>query len=131
MGTDRVSLVDAIARQEGYYVHGSRAHRNNNPGNINYGVFARMHGSTARDDQGYAVFPSASVGFSALTALLISTAYRCSTLRDAITRYCPPTGDPRGANNTAVYIRNVSEWTGIGADDEIFPYITAAAPAPK
>lgn len=118
-----LTLVQAIARQEGFDVAGSRAARNHNPGNIDYGVFARLHGAIGADPQGYAIFPDNATGTRALSALLESAAYRNLTLGAAIMRYAPPTGDPRGLNDTAQYIANVSAWTGIGANDGIDRYV--------
>src|SRR3954465_5596677 len=94
-----IRLIDAIARQEGFGKHGTRAQRNHNPGNINAGVFARGHGATGADDKGYAVFPDAETGFRAL-AVLLKVSYKGMTLRDTLLKYCPPAGDVRGANDT-------------------------------
>ena len=118
-----MTLEQAFARQEGFLIHGTRAQRNNNPGNINWGVFARLHGATHGDDKGYAVFPSAEMGFACLTSLLKTAAYRGHTLRQVVEIYCPPTGDPRGDNPTDEYITHVSEWTGIKPDACIDPYV--------
>ena len=50
----------------------TRGIRNNNPGNIKYGEFARRHGATGQDAGGFAIFPSASAGLSAINANLSS-----------------------------------------------------------
>ena len=118
-----ISLLDAIARQEGFEVEGTRAKRNNNPGNLNYGPFARLHGATHGDDKGYAVFSSVDAGFAALRALLGTAAYRGHSLSDVIRRYCPPAGDPRGENDTADYIAHVAMWTGIKPGESIDKYV--------
>lgn len=119
-----ISLTQAIARQEGFYVHGSRAQRNNSPGNLNFGDFAMAHGAVGPDDKGYAIFPSVAAGFAALEALLKTKRYRGKTISQALIIYCPPTGDPRGFNDTPGYVKNVCEWTGLTPDTVIDPYVS-------
>jgi hypothetical protein len=63
------SVADAIQKQEGFYP-GSRSYRNNNPGNIKLGSFAKQYGATEADDQGHAIFPDYALGRAALEALL-------------------------------------------------------------
>jgi hypothetical protein len=48
---------------------GARGDRNNNPGNIEYGAFARAHGATGSDGR-FAIFPDWNTGASAMAALL-------------------------------------------------------------
>lgn len=117
-----ITLIQAIARQEGFLVPGSRAQRNHNPGNINYGVFASRNGAIRGDDKNYAVFSDDETGWRALTALL-QQSYRHLTLRQALLRYCPPKGDPRGDNDTEAYLYNVTVWTGIQQDEPIERFI--------
>lgn len=117
-----MTLLEAIARQEGFRVPGSRAQRNHNPGNVNFGTFAQSHGAVHADDKGYAVFPSEQAGFAALAELL-RLHYSGMTLRQALLRYAPPKGDPRGDNDSEAYLYNVTAWTGIQADSVIDPYV--------
>ncbi|RRA47097.1 hypothetical protein [Acidipila sp. EB88] len=51
-----MSLTEGIAREEGFYVLNSRAQRNNNPGNIDWGEYAQLHGASHGDPR-FAVFP--------------------------------------------------------------------------
>jgi hypothetical protein len=44
-----LSLLQAIAKQEGFYQPGRLAFRNHNPGNIISGLFATSHGATGSD----------------------------------------------------------------------------------
>lgn len=118
-----ITLVQAIARQEGFYKQGTRAQRNNNPGNINFGNFALAHSALGPDDKKYAIFPSPEAGFAALSALLRSSRYPGLTLERALLTYCPPKGDPRGDNDTGTYIRNVCQWTGLTPDAVIDSYV--------
>jgi hypothetical protein len=60
----------------------TRGDRNNNPGNIKYGPFAREHGATGRDEQGHAIFPDRETGFRAAEALLGTKAYAGKSLRE-------------------------------------------------
>ena len=99
-------LVDAIANQEGFYKPGSRAQRNNNPGNVEYGDFAKSHGATGTDGR-FAIFPDPDTGFKA-TQELLATHYGNMKLSDALAKYAPPS-----ENNTAAYIKNVSNKIGV------------------
>ena len=48
----------------------TRGIRNNNPGNIIYGPFARKMGATGQDAAGFAIFPDAASGLRAISANL-------------------------------------------------------------
>lgn len=90
---------------------GSRAWRNNNPGNIEYGSFARAHGAVGSDGR-FAVFPSYEAGRAAKEALLFDSAnYRNLTISEAINRYAPPSDN----NNTQAYIASVTRAIGVDA----------------
>jgi hypothetical protein len=70
--------------------NGSRSWRNNNPGNIKFGAYARSMGATGADDKGFAVFPSYDVGRKAQESLLFnSEGYKHKTLAGAIARWAP------------------------------------------
>jgi hypothetical protein len=99
------TLIQAIARQEGYGVPRTLPTVLNNPGDIEWGKFARAHGGTQAGR--FAHFPTPEVGFNALKALLIS-AYLGLTLEEALNKWAPPV-----ENATNVYIKNVCEWTGL------------------
>lgn len=72
----------AIQSREGYfkpgenpaYPHGTPSYRNNNPGNIKQGPFAKGCGSIGLDASGFAVFPSYATGFTALETLVRNAA---------------------------------------------------------
>lgn len=66
---DRV--ISAIEKQEGYRP-GTRAWKNNNPGNLKYGKFTRDAGATGKDDDGHAIFPTVVMGRQALRRLIRS-----------------------------------------------------------
>jgi hypothetical protein len=107
-----VTLVEAIAREEGFYVPGTRAERNNNPGNIEYGSFAAHHGATGSDGR-FAVFPDNATGFAALRELLMIH-YAGMTLEAALNKFAPPF-----ENDVSSYLLNVCQWTGAAPTDII------------
>lgn len=86
---------------------GTKAWRNNNPGNIVGGSFANGHGAIGTAF-GMAVFPDEATRLAALYALLHSASYQARTIRQAITTYAPP-----GANDTEGYIRDVVRGAGV------------------
>ena len=87
----------------------NRPQRNNNPGNIEYGPFARSQGAIGREPEGrFAVFASPREGFRALVNLLQTDSYQSRTLSAAIHRFAPSS-----ENNTAAYIQYVENRTGI------------------
>jgi len=86
---------------------GTRAWRNNNPGNIRGGDFARGRGAIGNAG-GFAVFADYETGFAALLALLRAPSYRQLTIEQTITRYAPPV-----ENNTDAYIASVEKITGV------------------
>ena len=66
------AVSSAIAQREGFNARGpkpNRGQRNHNPGNIEYGQFAKDHGATGSDGR-FAIFPDAATGYKALDALL-------------------------------------------------------------
>lgn len=92
---------------------GHRNWRNNNPGNIEYGNFAKAHGAIGSDGR-FAIFPSMEAGYKAQADLLQSKNYRNKTLTGAINRYAP-----RDENDTQAYINAVSGATGIDPNTPI------------
>lgn len=102
-----------IRRADGSIVRrtGARNWRNNNPGNIEYGDFARGAGAIGTDGR-FAVFASYEAGRAAKEKLLFEgKGYAGKTLGQAITRYAPPS-----ENNTASYIAQVAAAAGVSPD---------------
>lgn len=85
----------------------SRGDRNNNPGNIEYGPFARAHGATGTDGR-FAIFPDAAAGESAMADLLAKN-YAGLNLAQ-IQRKWVGNEDPN-------YLASMSRSTGLGAGD--------------
>jgi len=114
-----MTLAQAIAREEGFGMPHSRATRNNNPGNIEWGGFARAHGATRVEDAvphitpRFAYFPSSEQGFAAMTALL-QHYYGSMTLEQMLNRYAPPV-----ENQTNAYIAYVCKCLGCGPGDVV------------
>lgn len=96
---EAVTSDGRVVRREG-----SRNWRNNNPGNIEYGSFAKSHGAIGSDGR-FAVFPSLDTGQQARYDLLFKNpSYSKKSLSSAITKYAPPS-----ENNTASYIKRVAD----------------------
>ncbi|MDE2019896.1 MAG: hypothetical protein KGJ13_06140 [Patescibacteria group bacterium] len=103
------ALAEAIQTEEGYYP-GSRAYRNNNPGNLRY---AGQYGAIGQDGAGFAIFPDYQTGFNALVAQLRLDATRNPqwTLYDFISHYAPASD----GNDPFSYVDNVvASLTGAG-----------------
>lgn len=93
----------------------ARGIRNNNPGNIEFGRFARSKGATASDGR-FARFNTPEEGIAAMAALLRGYQQNrgLDTIRKMIRRYAPPS-----ENNTKAYINAVARAVGIGPDQRI------------
>ncbi len=92
---------------------GSRAWRNQNPGNIRYSEFTRKNGAIGQAG-GFAVFPNEQTGAAAIGQLLRSPSYINLSIRGAISRYAPAF-----ENNTAAYHRSVADNTGLNLNTPI------------
>jgi hypothetical protein len=89
---------------------GTRAWRNNNPGNLRNSAFSRNRGSLGEAGN-FAVFGAESIGTNALVGLLNTSTYQSLSLDDAIERYAPAS-----ENDTQNYQRFVQGRTGVGGD---------------
>lgn len=86
---------------------GTRAWRNNNPGNIRMTEFSKRMGAIGAAG-GFAVFPDEQTGMVAVKKLLRTKNYANKTIAGAISRYAPPS-----ENNTAAYQRSIEKLTGL------------------
>jgi hypothetical protein len=86
---------------------GTHAFRDNNPGNIEYGAFAKANGAVGQDGR-FAIFPTAEAGLQALQTLLMGSGYRNLSVDAAIARYAPPS-----ENDTAAYQAGVRRAVGV------------------
>ena len=90
---------------------GSRNWRNNNPGNLEYGEFAKSQGAIGSDGR-FAVFANYEQGRAAKETLLFEgSKYKGLTIGEAIKRYAPPK-----ENNTGRYIKTVTKAIGRNAN---------------
>ena len=86
---------------------GHRNWRNNNPGNLKYGSFAKSHGAVGSDGV-FAIWTSLKDGYKAQADLLQSRNYKNLTLQQAIHRYAP-----NSENDTQAYINYLVNNTGV------------------
>ncbi|HLN97986.1 MAG TPA: RHS repeat-associated core domain-containing protein, partial [Pyrinomonadaceae bacterium] len=90
---------------------GSRAWRNNNPGNIRGG--ASLQGEIG-EAGGFAVFGTEGSGQGAIVELLSRSSYQSQTVAGAIARWAPP-----NENNTVAYQRWIETATGLSAQTRL------------
>jgi hypothetical protein len=100
-------IWQAIPRMEGFYASlTSRAKRNHNPGNIEWGAFAKGMGAIGiektplHEIPRFAVFLNDDDGFAALKQLL-SNHYSGQSVEAVMQHYAPPTDN----NNTDAYVQ--------------------------
>lgn len=86
---------------------GTRAWRNNNPGNLRNSSFSRRHGSLG-EAGGFAVFDAEATGQAALEGLLGTNTYQNLTIDNAIARFAPA-----NENNTRAYQAQVRSTLGM------------------
>lgn len=90
-----------------------RGIRNNNPGNIEYGSFAKGLGAKKSDGR-FAVFDSPEQGIEAMKELLKRYQSRgLDTVGDMIRRWSPSSD----GNNSEAYAKRVADAMGIGVDE--------------
>ena len=85
--------------------------RNNNPGNIEYGDFARRMGATGSDGR-FAIFPSMKAGEDAMANLLMSYMQSGNNTISKIVGKWSPVSE-NGMAKTTAYINDVAKRTGI------------------
>lgn len=100
----------------------TRADRNNNPGNIEDGAFARRQPGYAGSDGRFAKFASAGHGFAAMENLLGGYLRQGrNTLYGIISKWAPA-----GENNVGAYVSHVSKLTGLNPNQRVGPEHLAA-----
>ncbi len=99
---------------------GTRAWRNNNPGNIEYSSFAQRMGAVGTDGR-FAVFPTSRDGFDAKRELLFgpTSKYKDLSITAAMNRYAP---SPE--NDTKKYISTIVKATG-ATENALLSQLTA------
>jgi hypothetical protein len=102
--TDVILPDGTVERREG-----ARNWRNNNPGNIEFGDFAKANGAIGSDGR-FAVFPTYEAGRAAKGALLFSSeGYEGKSIASALERYAPRSDN----NDTDAYIATVASTLGV------------------
>ena len=89
----------------------ARSIRNNNPGNIVYGDYAKKMGATGTDGR-FAIFPSWEVGSKAMENLLFGSSYagKGLTVQQGIYKWAPPS-----ENDSGSYATTVAKKAGVSA----------------
>jgi hypothetical protein len=102
------ALARAMAEVEGFFKAGTTAARNCNPGNLRPPKAVKLRGQTGLDDAGFAVFPDAATGWTALDRQIAIDAKRGHTLATFIAKYAPAS-----ENNTAAYLAYLERKLGV------------------
>ena len=112
-GRGYVIVIMASGHKIKYY-NGTLSWRNNNPGNLKYGPFAKARGALGSGSGGHAIFPTYWVGRAAMKDLLFGkdSNYINLTLEKAIARYAP-SSDRKARNRPKTYARFLSRETGV------------------
>ena len=93
-------------------IGGSRSWRNNNPGNLEYGKFAKQHGAIGTDGR-FAVFPDKATGDAARVALLRGK-YGDHSIASMVAAYAPP-----HENDTGRYAAVIASAAGVAPSARI------------
>ena len=88
--------------------------RNNNPGNMEYGPFARKHGAIGTDGR-FAIFPDKETGSAAMDAKLQEYGgLGVNTVSSIIGKWAPPE-----ENDTTAYVKAVAKRLGVKPDQKL------------
>jgi hypothetical protein len=105
-------LDDALKHEGGVFgfLQGtSRGDRNNNPGNIKMGAFAKAHGATGEDEMGFAKFQDPIAGATAMANLLASK-YQSLSVEQIVNKWAD--------HPTPGYLATVMKESGFAAGDK-------------
>jgi hypothetical protein len=110
-----LTLMEAIAHVEGFFIPNSRAQRNNNPGNLNFAPWeAAKFGAVMEtippgynEQPRFAAFPTPTAGWTAMQTLLTAD-YLSKTVQQALSIWAPSTDD----NNVPAYVTGVCAMCG-------------------
>ena len=93
---------------------GNIPNRQNNPGALKYGDFAKKHGAIGKGARGFAIFPSAQHGIEALKDLLRSDSYNKMTVHQAMKKFAP-----KFENDPKAYANKILKSTGISSSAKL------------
>lgn len=116
MPTIPYTLLQAIARAEGWYAEGAvpnRPQRNLNPLDLEWHPWMKSFGSNAGDPR-FAIFPSADQGFAAGRYLLQLPLYKGKTIAQFAWIFAPG-----NENNTRAYISEICSFCEAAPDTVI------------
>ena len=109
------TFMQAIATMEGFYKVGSRANRNNNPGNLNFAPWQVDFGAVlekippgVQETARFGYYPTPRDGFAAMRWLLLKD-YLSLTLAQALCKWAPPSD----GNDQSAYQQGVCKMTGM------------------
>lgn len=112
------TFMQAIATMEGFYRTGSRANRNNNPGNLNLAPWESILGAVLEtippgvDEKArFAHFPTPVAGWTAMR-MLLEDVYLGLTIAEALRKWAPPSD----GNDQSSYLVGVCKMTGMEPD---------------
>lgn len=110
-----LTLIQAIAREEGFYASGppNRPQRNLNPGDLEWHPWMTAFGSTGGDPR-FAIFPTEDQGFAALRHLLGLPIYQGKTVMQFAQTFAPS-----NENDTRQYALNLASWCEVTLDTVI------------
>ncbi len=100
---------------------GTISWRNNNPGNLKYGDFAKTCGAVGVGHGGHAVFPDYDTGLKAQKILLFTNqrGYNVMSILNALKKYAP-VSDPAFKNEPAKYAAFVAKKLGVKDDTMLY-----------
>lgn len=106
----------AVSTSGGSGGKATRGIRNNNPGNLEYGPFAKSQGATGTDGR-FAIFPTMEMGVKAHEALLGGSKYLgagLDTPAKIVAKYAPA-----NENNQAAYLNAIKRGAGFDANQKL------------
>lgn len=92
---------------------GVRNWRNNNPGNLEFGPFARSKGAVGTDGR-FAVFPTLEIGNKAKEDLVFGKNYIDLSIYNAIAKYAP-----ESENDVRMYVSQIVQATGASSETKL------------
>jgi hypothetical protein len=127
-----LTLMEAIAHVEGFFVPNSRAQRNNNPGNLNFAPWeAAKFGAVLEtipagynEQPRFAAFPTSTAGWSAMQHLLLAD-YLGRSVQGALSIWAPSTDD----NNVPAYVTGVCAMCGCTPGTLLIAELVGPVPA--
>ena len=119
-----VKLSQLIAQYEGFSP-GTRAFRNNNPGNCKFSQkgYRAIYGKVTQDKDGFAIFPTASLGWLYLQNMLLNWAKderKEWTIKQLIEVYAPALDD----NDPIAYSKYLVTHLGVDSGTTLKALIT-------